>query len=380
MNKQESAKNKKAVVAGHICLDITPVIPKQASSDLKEILIPGRLLNVGAADIHTGGSVANTGLAMKFLGADVSLVGKIGRDAFGEMILSITDRYGASEGLIQSSSDSTSYSVVLAVPGVDRIFLHNPGANNTFCAEDLPMDRIFEAALFHFGYPPQMKRLYENGGEELIRIMRTVQEAGAATSLDLCAVDPDTEAGRADWNAILAKTLPYVDLFVPSAEELLFMLDRAQYEELHRNYPGRDLTEVLDPERDIKPLGRKCLAMGAGIVLLKCGAMGMYFCTASKERLDAVSEKLSLDPAGWADLEWFEKSFRPEKILSGTGAGDTSAAAFLTSILNGEGPEKCVRYATATGACCVAAYDALSGLKSFKELDRMIEAGWARNE
>ena len=380
MNIQESAKNKKAVVAGHICLDITPVIPKQASSDLKEILVPGRLLNVGAADIHTGGAVANTGLAMKFLGADVSLVGKIGRDAFGEMILSITDRYGASEGLIQSSSDSTSYSVVLAVPGVDRIFLHNPGANNTFCAEDLPMDRIFEAALFHFGYPPQMKRLYENGGEELIRIMRTVQEAGAATSLDLCAVDPDTEAGRADWNAILAKTLPYVDLFVPSAEELLFMLDRAQYEELHRNYPGRDLTEVLDPERDIKHLGRKCLAMGAGIVLLKCGAMGMYFCTASKERLDAVSEKLSLDPAGWADLEWFEKSFRPEKILSGTGAGDTSAAAFLTSILNGEGPEKCVRYATATGACCVAAYDALSGLKSFKELDRMIAAGWARNE
>ena len=108
--------------------------------------------------------------------------------------------------------------------------------------------------------------------------------------------------------------------------------------------------------------------------------MGMYFCTASKERLDAVSEKLSLDPAGWADLEWFEKSFRPEKILSGTGAGDTSAAAFLTSILNGDGPEKCVRYAAATGACCVAAYDALSGLKSFKELDRMIAAGWARNE
>lgn len=372
--------NKKAVAAGHICLDITPMIPEQSSHDLQEILVPGSLLNVGNADIHTGGSVANTGLAMKFLGADVLLVGKIGKDAFGEMVIAITDQYDASEGLIRSGSDSTSYSVVLAVPGVDRIFLHNPGANNTFCAQDLPMDRIREAALFHFGYPPQMKRIYENNGEELVRIMRTVREAGAATSLDLCAVDPDTPAGRADWEAILSRTLPYVDIFVPSVEELMFMLERDQYENLRRLHPGRDLTQILDPERDIRPLGQKCLSIGAKIVLLKCGEAGMYFCTASNERLETISSRLALDPALWADRESFEKSFRPEKVLSGTGAGDTSAAAFLTSILNGAGPEQCVRYALAAGACCVAAYDALSGLKSFGEIDRMIEAGWARNE
>ena len=51
-----------------------------------ELLSPGKLLEVGAADVHTGGSVANTGLAMKKLGADVSLMGKVGKDAFGNMI------------------------------------------------------------------------------------------------------------------------------------------------------------------------------------------------------------------------------------------------------------------------------------------------------
>ena len=65
--------HNKAVVAGHICLDITPMIPEQGSRRLQDILFPGSLLEVGEADIHTGGSVANTGLAMKILGADVMI-------------------------------------------------------------------------------------------------------------------------------------------------------------------------------------------------------------------------------------------------------------------------------------------------------------------
>ena len=36
------------------------------------------------ADIHTGGSVANTGTAMKLLGADVRLAGMVGDDDFGK--------------------------------------------------------------------------------------------------------------------------------------------------------------------------------------------------------------------------------------------------------------------------------------------------------
>lgn len=371
--------SRKAVAAGHICLDITPEIPKQAKNRIQDILAPGGILNVGDADIHTGGSVANTGLAMKLLGADVTLAGKIGDDAFGDMVLSITDKYDASAGLIRSEGDSTSYSVVLAIPGVDRIFLHNPGANNTFCIDDLPMDAIKEAALFHFGYPPTMKKMYENDGVQLAEIMRTVREEGAATSLDLAAVDPDTEAGRADWTSILKRTLPYVDFFVPSIEELIFMLDREKYERLRNDNPGCDLTEALDIAKDIEPLGQLCLSLGAGIVLIKCGAPGMYLCTGSVKKLETVSRRLDLDARLWADLDLFEKSYKPERIISGTGAGDTSVAAFLTAILNGCGPKECIRYATAEGACCVEAVDALSGLKSFEEIDKKIAAGWQKN-
>ena len=58
---------KKAVAAGHICIDITPVFPKNTRTikALGELLKPGKLIHMSSPDVHTGGAVANTGLGMK---------------------------------------------------------------------------------------------------------------------------------------------------------------------------------------------------------------------------------------------------------------------------------------------------------------------------
>ncbi|MCR4654978.1 MAG: carbohydrate kinase family protein [Lachnospiraceae bacterium] len=371
---------KKVIAAGHICIDITPEIHGRPVKEIGDLLSPGKLVNVGAADIHTGGAVANTGLAMKYLGADVSLLGKIGDDAFGRMIESITGNYGAAGGLIKKNGENTSYTIVLAIPGLDRIFLHDPGANDTFCADDIPEDLLREAALFHFGYPSLMKRMYENDGEELVKILRLARDAGAATSLDLAAVDPGSESGKADWPLILSKALALTDIFVPSIEELCYILDRDMYERIREKAGNRDFTEVLKLTENIIPLAEKCVELGAGIVLIKCGVPGMYYLTAGEERLNRISPRLELNVKEWADKSGFEKSFVAERVLSATGAGDTSVAAFLTSLINGCPVEKCVRYAAATGACCVTAYDSLSGLKTFSEIDEKINAGWEKME
>ena len=371
---------KKAIVAGHICLDITPVFPGKKVRCLGEILAPGKLIQMGEADVHTGGAVANTGLAMKLLGTDVALMGKVGKDAFGDMVLSILKKHGTEQGMIISDQESTSYSVILAVPGVDRIFLHNPGANHSFSSADIPQAALEEAALIHFGYPPLMKAIYGNKGGELVKIMKAAKDAGAATSLDLAAVDPDSEASRADWREILENVLPYVDFFVPSVEELCYMLDRERFAEWQKRAEGRDITEILDVEKDIKPLACQCMDLGAKILLLKCGAPGMYYRSGSPEALGQVGRKAELDIAAWADREGFEKSYVPERILSGTGAGDTSIAAFLTAMLKGYSLETCVSLAAAEGASCVAAYDALSGLKSLEELEEKIRGGWAKTD
>lgn len=371
-------KEPKVIVAGHVCLDITPVFSGQAESALGEIFSPGKLTQVRRAEVHTGGCVANTGLAMKFLGADVSLMGKVGRDEFGSIIKRICTEHDAGEGLIDVPGESTSYSVILAVPGVDRIFLHNPGANDTFCADDIPDMLLEDCALFHFGYPTLMRRMYEEEGEELLWVLRKARDAGAATSLDFAMVNEDTDAGRADWEKILKKVLPEVDFFVPSAEELCFMLDRERFSQWQQRAGGRDITEILDVEKDIKPLADRCMELGVKVLLMKCGGLGMYYRTADRKALSAISGRAGLWVEEWENQEGFEKSYRPDRVLSGSGAGDTSIAAFLVSALRGYSLRQAVRLAAATGASCVAAYDALGGLKSLEELEEHIQAGWEK--
>lgn len=365
---------KKIIAAGHICIDITPVFStKNRYSRIGDLLEPGKLIHTSPADVHTGGSVANTGLALKLLGADVQLMGKVGSDAFGTMVQGILQKYGAG-GLIVDERSSTSYSVVLAVPGIDRIFLHDPGANDTFSNEDIPEEALADAALFHFGYPPLMKKMYEKDGAELISIFRRMKDRGIATSLDLAAVDPDSEAGKADWQKILSGVLPYTDFFVPSFEELCFMLNRPRYERFAAM--GGDMAALMDMETDVKPLAWKCLEMGCKAVLIKCGTSGMYYCTGNETAMKQVGHRLELDAALWTEKEGVQPCFKADQVLSGTGAGDTSIAAFLQAVLLGKSPRECAALAAAEGACAVTAYDALGGLKTIEQLEARIASGW----
>ena len=372
-------KNK-IIAAGHICIDITPMFKGEKCNNVTDLLVPGKLINVGAADIHTGGSVANTGLAMKIMGADVSLMGKVGDDEFGRMILNILEKYQAADGMIVDAASSTSYSAVLAIPGIDRIFLHNPGANDTFTGEDLDFDLIKEAVLFHFGYPPIMAKMYANGGKELADIFKRVKEAGCLTSLDLAAVDEKSEAGKADWESIFKETLPYVDFFLPSVEEICYMLDKGKYDEMQMRADGRDVTEVLSIEKDVVPLADRILDMGCKLVIIKCGAAGFYYKTKNEETFRELSTFSGLDFVGFGEKSGFEKSYVPDAVISGTGAGDTTIAAFLTAMVKGYPFEKCLQLAAATGASCVAAVDALSGLKPLDELEVKIDAGWKKQD
>ena len=365
---------KKIISAGHICIDITPVFPSGRSyGQLNDLLIPGKLINMEAADVHTGGSVANTGLALRKLGNDVRLMGKVGNDAFGGMIRDILAAHGA-DGLLVDENSSTSYSVVLAIPGMDRIFLHNPGANDSFSNADIPDDALEDAALFHFGYPPIMKKMFDDNGAELAAIFRRMKEHGIATSLDMAAVDPDSASGRADWMAILRATLPYVDFFVPSFEELCYMLDRERYDRL--NSKGGDMTANLDLDAEAAPLADILMELGCKIVLIKCGTSGMYYRSAGKDVLADIGKRLELDTGLWADCRGVQPCFVPETVLSGTGAGDTSIAAFLTAVIRGKSPAECVALACAEGACCVTEYDALSGIEPLEVLEARINAGW----
>ena len=373
----QNVRPKKIISAGLICLDITPVFRNAPVDRIDALLKPGTVVETAAADIHTGGSVANTGLAMKLLGADVVLMGKIGKDDFGAILKNQLAEYISTEHMIEVEGENTSYSVILAPNGIDRMFLHCPGANNTFSAEDPDYGVIEGADLFHFGYPPHMRAMFRNHGDELVRMFAKVDALGVATSLDMAVVDEHAESGGVDWTEILKRTLPHVDFFVPSAEELAFMIDRPLYRRWENAATGRDPTEVLKVE-EIENLAETLLSWGAKIVLIKCGKRGLYVAGGEAEPLARLGDKLRINLAGWRGVRHFEKSYRPEKVLSGTGAGDTAIAAFLYAVMEGYSWKECAQLAAAEGACCVERYDAISGLRTLKELQERIANGWEK--
>ena len=219
-----------------------------------------------------------------------------------------------------------------------------------------------------------MPEMYRRDGERLAELFRRARVAGCATSLDLAAVDPTTEAGRTDWRRVLERVLPEVDFFVPSVEELCFMLDRDRHAEWLRRAGGEDVTRFLSAERDVKPLAEQLIAWGGKAVFIKCGRPGLYLHTAPAARMAQLGEHFRT----WGDRRIFELSYAEDSFKAATGAGDTSIAAFLTAMLNGYAPERCLQLATAAGACCVTAYDALSGLLPFEEIERLIDACWAK--
>src|SRR5512143_2232947 len=105
---------RRAIVAGHICLDIIPDVRAIEPGVFNANFRPGHLLEAGAATLSTGGPVSNTGLALHRLGVPVHLIAKVGDDAFGHTITHIIDAIDPAllGGMELDPQAITSYSVI----------------------------------------------------------------------------------------------------------------------------------------------------------------------------------------------------------------------------------------------------------------------------
>lgn len=365
------------VVAGHICFDIIPAFKKTEKTEIMDIFVPGKLINMGGVKVSTGGPVSNTGIALSILGINTKLMGKVGNDYFGEGILKLLKERGIEDGMVVVEGEETSYTVVIVPSGFDRIFLHNPGANDTFCADDINYELVNQANIFHFGYPPLMRKIFENEGEELIKIFKRVKKLGVTTSLDMSLPDASSESGRVNWEKVLKNLLPYVDIYIPSVEETMFMIQREDFNYLNENAKGHDILENLDINK-LQGLGGKLIAYGTRIAVLKCGVKGYYIRTQGKEALAVMGKALPADLDNWADRELHEESFHVSNVASATGSGDNSIAGFLAAYLNGKTIEESIRIACAAGGQNVQVFDAISGVKTWDETLAMIP-GWRKN-
>jgi len=222
-----------------------------------------------------------------------------------------------------------------------------------------------------------MRRMYRDGGLELAEVFHRAKSTGVTTSLDMAALDPTTESGQADWTVILRAALPYVDVFMPSFEEILYALHRAEFDRLSQSAPGGNLLAYAKPGL-LAQLSGELMGMGVKIVGLKLGDRGLYLRTAGQGELGSMGRAAPRNLAAWANQELWSSCFQVD-VVGTTGSGDATIAGFLSALLRDFPPRKAVSAAVAVGACNVEAADALSGLRTWEATLARIELGWSRH-
>ena len=361
-----------ATVAGYIGVDMAPGFPSsREATQFSDLWRPGKLVEVQGLSLSLGGAVPNTGLAMKKFGQRVALMGLIGHDPLGDLAVRRLRDQGVTSGIRRTARAGTAYGIVLAPPGTDRMFIEDPGCNGIFAARDVDYEIVARSRLFHFGYPTLMKKMMENRGAELQKMFARVRRLGVATSLDMTLPDPDSPAGRADWAAILSATLPCVDIFVPSIEEILVMLEPKRYAGLLAAARGGDIIDAV-PRDFYRRLGDRVLGFGVKVLMIKAGHRGAYLRTGDVAALNAATA-LRLPAGDWNRRELWTPPLPvvAARVKNACGAGDCAVAGLLSAMLEGDGVERAGRLAMIAGRDNLYGVDALQGLRDWETMRSM---------
>ena len=103
---------------------------------------------------HPGGAPANFLAALTKFGAKTALMGKVGTDTFGKLLLSTLQKAGIdTRGMIETGDVFTTLAFVTFDEHGDRefAFSRKPGADTCIRFEELDLSLIDEAKVFHFG-------------------------------------------------------------------------------------------------------------------------------------------------------------------------------------------------------------------------------------
>jgi len=346
-------------VAGYLALDIIPKWEKGSLSSLA----PGKLLKMDGVRLSVGGVVGNTGIALKKLGYDVVCFAQIGDDYFGQIVLKMLERYDKSltKHIVQKPAGATSYTIVLNPPGTDRVFLTFSGENDNFNEDNIDINFIKEIVIFHFGYPPLMKRFYIDEGNELYRMFSKIYKKGIVTSLDMAMPDENSEE-NINWKNIIAKVLPCVDIFIPSIDELLYMFNK-------------DIQEDSLSCEILCELGNELLEMGGKIIGIKLGDQGLYIRTANRRILESSNLRNVIKISEWANKEFIVPCFKT-KVVGTTGAGDATIAGFIAGLAKGFSAEIAAKVAVGVGALSVSSFSCTDKITHVDKVIEKINSGW----
>ncbi len=282
----------------------------------------GRLELIDRVELHTGGCANNTAIGLARLGISTGVMGKVGKDGFGDFILQKLKAEGVNtSGMKRDEKVNTSFTFVMIAPDGERSFFHYIGTNARLSLNDIDLDVVKKVKILHIAGSNLMPGF---DGKPTARLLKKAKDFSVTTSLDTAW------NSTIDWFKTIKPSLPFIDIFLPSIEEAKMITGKKEPE---------DIADFL-------------LFHGVKTVGLKMGTKGSYIATNHKRH--------------------FIPPFKV-KTVDATGAGDAFVAGFLTGVVKGWDVERCGRLGNAVGACCVQAIGCTQGIKSFDETVRLMK-------
>ncbi|XP_047317280.1 probable fructokinase-4 [Impatiens glandulifera] len=131
-----------------------------------------------------GGAPANVAIAVARLGGKAAFVGKLGDDEFGQMLAGILKENGVNgDGILFDKGARTALAFVTLRDDGERefMFYRNPSADMLLTAEELNLDLIRSAKVFHYG---SISLIVEPCRSAHMKAMEVAKDAGALLSYD----------------------------------------------------------------------------------------------------------------------------------------------------------------------------------------------------
>ena len=265
-------------------------------------------------DLGPGGKGSNQAIGAKRLGADVTLVAKVGTDTFGNDAVALFDREGLSGPGILRSEAHTGVGLILVDDEGRNVISVAPGANAELSDEDLSTTGdVFQPD----GY---LLCQLECSVELFAAAARRARAAGMTTVLN------PAPAQRLD-DAVLA----LVDILTPNETELGIVGGTAG--------------------DDVERSARSLIDRGVGEVVVTLGERGALRVTHESARTFPAPTVRAIDT---------------------TGAGDAFNAGLVTALSRGQRMEEAIVLGCRAGAYCVTRIGVIDGLPTREQLGREV--------
>lgn len=174
---------------------------------------------VAGYNLEMGGSCCIFAAQAAKLGLKVALLGVVGDDAFGHLIIDTLLAAGVDTRYLRTDSRLRTGVTVHLVQGDDRAMLTHTGSLDALRPDDVSPEILASARHLHYG------SLYLQTGllPRWIDILRQAKRQGLTVSLDT-NWDPQEK-----WDVGLEQAYPFIDVLLPNEQEAIYLSGKSEF-------------------------------------------------------------------------------------------------------------------------------------------------------